>query len=527
MWNTDERSGRQLFRARGGRLSEWSKNLLAHGSSWDISLRLGCRPLPRLVGLALFFLVCTATRETLAKDAEGGGRPNFLIIMADDCTFNDLPMYGGLNAKTPNLDMLARESLVFERAFLCSAMCQPCRAELFTGQYPMRNGCAWNHSASRPGVRSLPQILGGVGYRVGIAGKIHVKPDSVFPFEKVDGYDRNCVRNPTNVHNLDAVRKFVSRDPTEPFCLVVALVEPHVPWVMGNPREYPPEEIKLPPNIADTQRTREDFGRYLAEISYMDGQVGELLEILETTNAAEDTVVLFTSEQGSQFPGCKWTNFNTGVHTAMMVRWPGITEGGERTSALVQYADVAPTLLEISGSSGDKETFDGSSFAGVLRGEASKHRDYVFGMHNNMPEGPAYPIRSVTDGRFHLIRNLTPDEIYIEKHLMGIKGEGALNNPYWGTWIWDASTDPKTYGLVKRYMTRPAVQLFDLAADPYEMKNLAEDPDFRSVREDLSAALEQWMKVQGDPGIEQDTDESLNAARRGKHRYYPGLSELK
>ncbi|MCB1226825.1 MAG: sulfatase-like hydrolase/transferase, partial [Verrucomicrobiales bacterium] len=72
--------------------------------------------------------------------------PNFLIVLADDCTFSDLPVYGGENAKTPNLDRLASESLVFNRAYLSEAMCQPCRAELYSGQYPMRNGCAWNHS---------------------------------------------------------------------------------------------------------------------------------------------------------------------------------------------------------------------------------------------------------------------------------------------------------------------------------------------------------------------------------------------
>ena len=73
--------------------------------------------------------------------------PNFLIIMADDCTHNDLPVYGGVNARTPNIDRLAAEGLVFARAYLSAAMCQPCRAELYTGQFPMRNGCAWNHSA--------------------------------------------------------------------------------------------------------------------------------------------------------------------------------------------------------------------------------------------------------------------------------------------------------------------------------------------------------------------------------------------
>ena len=291
--------------------------------------------------------------------------PNVLIIMADDCTHNDLPLYGGQNAKTPNIDALAASGLTFNKAYLASAMCQPCRAELFTGQYPMTNGCAWNHPASRPDMASMPQHLQPLGYRVGIAGKIHVKPASVFPFEKVSGFDPSCVRDPTNAHNLQGVRQFMAED-LSPFCLVVALVEPHVPWVMGDPSAYPPKKIKLPPNVADTPRTREDFGKYLAEITYMDSQVGELLQTLEDVGKADDTLVLFTSEQGSQFPGCKWTNWDTGLHTALVARWPGKITAGKRTDAIVQYCDVLPTLIELAGSSPDPGEFDGMSFRSVL-----------------------------------------------------------------------------------------------------------------------------------------------------------------
>ncbi len=447
--------------------------------------------------------------------------PNVLIIMADDCTHSDLAIYGGQNAHTPNLDALAQESLVFNRAYLCSAMCQPCRAELYSGQYPMRNGCAWNHSASRDSATSLPLYLGKKNYRVGLAGKVHVLPEAAFPFESVGGYDKSCVRNPTQSHDIAQVQEFISRDPKQPFCLVVALVEPHVPWVMGDAGQYPVDKIQLPPNIADTPRTREDYGRYLAEITYMDGQVGELLKVLELSGQAGETLVLFTSEQGSQFPGCKWTNWDTGVHTALVARWPGVVASGKRTDALVQYADVAATLIEAAGGSPGDWELDGTSFLSVLRGDSTEHRQYVYGMHNNYPEGPAYPIRSITDGSYHYLRNLTPDEVYIEKHLMGSSGDGALNNPYWSTWIWEASTNPHTYDLVKRYTHRPAEQLYQLSDDRFEMVNLAEDPQHAEVKQRLASQLEQWMTTQGDPGIEQDTPRSHQAAKRGEHRFFP------
>ena len=142
----------------------------------------------------------------------------------------------------------------------------------------------------------MPHHLGALGYRVGLAGKVHVKPQSVFPFQSIEGFDPNCVRNPTRAHDVAGIKRFMGEGKA-PFCLVVALVEPHVPWVMGDASQYPPKKLKLPPNIADTPRTREDFSRYLAEITYMDGQVGEILAVLEKTGKARDTLVLFTSEK--------------------------------------------------------------------------------------------------------------------------------------------------------------------------------------------------------------------------------------
>lgn len=469
------------------------------------------------VWLALICLVA------LAYPAEAApSKPNFLIIMADDLTHNDLPVYGGVNARTPNIDKLADEGLVFRNAYLSEAMCQPCRAELYSGQYPMRNGCAWNHSASRPNVKSMPHYLRTLGYRVGLAGKVHVKPDQAFPFESIGGFDPNCVRDPTRAHELTGIEDFFSRDDDEPFCLVVALVEPHVPWVMGDASQYPPDKIQLPPNIADNPRTREAFSRYLAEITYMDGQVGDILKSLADAGQAENTLTLFTSEQGAQFPGCKWTNWDTGLHTALIARWPGNVAPGTQTDGLVQYADVLPTLIDAAGGAWRFEPFDGHSVLPTLVGEADDTgRNYAYGIHNNLPEGPMYPIRTISDGTYRLIVNLQPDRLYIEKHLMGIQGSGRLNNPYWGEWIGTAWNTPHTYDLVQRYVSRPAVEFYHTAKDPYELNNLADDsdPELGMIRKRLQSELDRWMNAQQDPGAPVDTDEALKAARRGNHLY--------
>jgi N-sulfoglucosamine sulfohydrolase len=464
------------------------------------------------VGLACLFVPYIAA-------AAAGAQPNFLIIMADDCTHTDLPLFGGQNAKTPHLDRLASEGLVFDHAYLSEAMCQPCRSELYSGQHPMRNGAAWNHSGSRPETTALPQHLGKLGYRVGLAGKTHITPKKAFPFESVGGFDPSCVRDPTREHDLAAVTDFLLRDDLQPFCLVIALVEPHVPWVMGDASKYPPRKIKLPRYLADTDLTREAYSRYLAEITYMDAQVGEILATLNQTGRADDTLVLFTSEQGSQFPGCKWTNWDNGLHTALIARWPGQVPVGERTDAIVQYADVAPTLVDLAGGSPDDFAYDGTSFQGSLHDSAIPHRKYAYGIHNNIPEGPAYPIRTITNGKYRYIRNLTPDQIYIEKHLMGLRGNGFLNNPYWGTWVFESEANPWTERLVKRYMQRPAEEFYHTEADPFELTNLVEDAAHASLKDELSAELDRWMADQGDPGIPLDTKEAHAAAKKFQHKY--------
>lgn len=441
-----------------------------------------------------------------------GAPPNFLLIVGDDCTYTDLPLYGGTNAKTPHLDAMAERGLVFEQAYVGAAMCQPCRAELYSGQYPLSNGCAWNHSASRPETRSLPHFLRPLGYRVGIAGKVHVKPDDAFPFDSVPGFDPSCVRDPTQPHDFSGMAEYMEGE--EPFCLVIGLTEPHVPWVMGDASQYPPKKIQLPPNLADTPVTRQHFSNYLAEITYLDSQIGDILGALEASGKKDETLVLFTSEQGAQFPGGKWTNWNAGVHTALIAEWPGTVPAGKRTEALVQYADIAPTFVALAG--GEAETqWDGTSFAEVLRGERDTHRDFAYSLHNNLPEGPAYPIRSVTDGRFRYIRNLLPDEIYIEKHLMG---GGRLNNPYWATWVGDDPlANPGSYEAVKRYMRRPPEELYHSAIDVHERDDLSEDDGYGEQKARLSAALDAWMEAEGDPGAPVDTAEALQAARQGKH----------
>jgi N-sulfoglucosamine sulfohydrolase len=458
--------------------------------------------------VALLVLLCAG----LSFFADAADRPNVLIVIADDCGYNDLPLFGGQNVKTPRIDRLAESGMTFDNAYLSIAMCNPCRTELYTGFYPARNGSCWNHSAARPGTESIVHHLGDLGYRVGLTGKKHVGPPESFPFEKVLGCELSCVSQ-TAKFDEKGMKEFMTRSDDGPFCLVVALVVPHSPWTVGNPENFDQKDLKLPPNIADTPETRSDFAKYLAEIEVLDQHVGRTLDALEKTGKADNTIVIFTSEQGSQFPGNKWTNWNTGVHTGFIVRWPGKVKAGGRTGAVIQFADVLPTLIQAVGGDAASGGFDGSSFLPVLKGDTEKHREYAYFMHNNIPEGPPYPIRAVTDGRYHYIRNLAPDAIYIEKHVMGQMKWHA----YWPTWVFDTTFSPRTNMLVNRFLHRPAEQFYRVDEDPYEMTNLADGPAYADAKKRLSAELDRWMNDQGDPGAVIDTEEQWQASKQGKH----------
>jgi uncharacterized sulfatase len=440
-------------------------------------------------------------------------QPNILIIMGDDCTYSDLGLYGGTNVKTPNIDKLAAQGLTFNRAYLSEAMCAPCRAELNTGLYPMKTGVCWNHSATRTSVKGAAQYLKPLGYRAGLCGKTHIKPESVYQYEKIEGITSNAV---ADVSEFDpaGIEDFINLDKENPFFLLATFTSPHVPWTVGDPSHFNPKEIKLPPHMADTKATHEDFCKYLAEIEVLDQQIGMLLDVLQKSGEAENTLVIFTSEQGAQMPGVKWTNWDVGVHTGFVVKWPGNIEAGQRTDALIQYCDVLPTLLDIAGGKSSEEIFDGTSFLPVLQGKKEAHREYVYFMHNNIPEGPAYPIRAASNGTYTYIRNLSPENLYMEKHVMGT----TRWHEYWPSWVYEAGDNEHTNFLLNRYQKRPAEELYNLSDDPENFNNLIDDKKLKKVKKELSSKLDTWMKEQNDPGKILDQLEYEEAAKAGKHK---------
>jgi len=430
-------------------------------------------------------------------------RPNILFIVADDVTYSDLSCYGGSAIRTPNIDRLATQGVRFTRAYCAMSMCVPFRAELYTGLFPVRNGIAYNHSTARPGTQSIGHYLPALGYRVGLVGKKHVTPNDSFPFDAV----RGPLAGPD-------VRQYITRDADQPFCLFVCSSNAHPPWRGGDVSKIDRDGLTLPPVLHDNPVTRQTYAAYLAEVVALDDEVGAVLALLQETGRDKDTIVFFSSEQGWDFAFGKWTNWDIGVHTALVARWPGRVKPGTTTDALVQVADIVPTLVEAAGGDPKPLDLDGESFLPVLRGEKDTHRRYVYGLHNNVPEGRPYPIRSIRDDEFHYIVNLKHEELYHEKHLMTPGQAQRYDLQWWGA-LRDAaeSGDPKAKMLFEKYHQRPAEELYRVDEDVWELNNLADEPKFAPVKARLRAELERWMRQQNDSGAAMDTEEAYQANR--------------
>jgi len=330
-------------------------------------------------------------------------RPNFVVIMADDCTYRDLGTYGG-QAETPNLDKLAGEGMKFNRCFQATAMCAPTRQNLLTGIYPIRNGAYANHTQSHDHIKSIVHHLKPKGYRVALTGKRHIGPESVYPFEYSDN---------TNDPDFGFINDFVidNLNIDKPFCLFAMCSSPHVPWTYGDTSIYPVDQIKLAPYLIDTRDIRKAYSMYLAEISYFDRQVGDILQIIDNQQIRENTVVLVLSEHGNLFPFEKWTCYDGGLQSALLVRYPGKIEPGSETNAMVEYVDIVPTILDMAHTK-PRSRLDGKSFKSVLYGNTEAHKDFVFGVQttrgiNNATQ--AFGIRSIRNDSLKYILNLFPE----------------------------------------------------------------------------------------------------------------------
>jgi uncharacterized sulfatase len=458
------------------------------------------------------------SNANVANQKSTSKKPNFVFFFADDLSKNDIGAYGNAAVRTPNVDSLAEQGLKFLDAYTSMSTCAPSRSAMLTGLYPVRNGVFVNHASMHPDSPRLPQRLRDAGYRVFLHGKQHFNIEGMGGGEVAEafGFERiplqHWVDGRTYLLDFGNVEKALRecKDKGEPFFLFVASGNPHAP----HPEEtdFRPEDIVVHPNKIDTQRFREAYTRYYQDIVNLDDEVGQCLNVIQKLGLEEDTVFVFSSDHGNTM-FAKWTCYEEGLNVPLIVRWPGKIKPGE-TRAMVDLIDLLPTFLDIAGAPA-VENIDGRTFAKVLRGEQDRHRDYLFGIHNNRgnvrnfawleKKNPdyTYPIRSVRDGRYKLIENLNPSELFHSWMTGASTSADDLKDPeqFVGSWRDAARENPALKDRVKMMQKRPAIEFYDLQEDPFELKNLAEDAGQSERIAAMQEELKRWMQSQGDEGI--------------------------
>lgn len=438
-------------------------------------------------------------------------RPNIVFIMGDDLTMKDIQPYGSTQVHTPNIARLAKEGMCLDNMYNMVPVCSPTRQSLLTGLGPVRNGAWPNHTMIYDGIKTLPVYMKELGYNAALIGKRHYAPETAYPFDFLGGREQDNGKGQDV--DLSKAEDYIKKAKDKPFFLAFTSNQPHEPWNRGDQNAYDPEKIKLRPNMIDTKLTRKQMAKYFAEITYLDSLVGACLNIIDRQGLRENTVVMFATEQGNSFPFSKWTLYDQGLHSGFIVRWPGVVKPGTRNPAMLEYADVLPTMIEIAGgnpakiNTGSKDAygntgFDGMSFMKVLRGETAHMRDCVFAENTTrgiIKGSDAYAIRSARDMNFLYIHNLN-----YKNKFSNVVTQSAMFKQ------WLEKDQPRA----SFYETRPEEELYDINKDPFELKNLAYDPKYTAVKAGLKSKLEAFMRQQGDQGVK---TEMKALTRQPKH----------
>ena len=425
-------------------------------------------------------------KEKNKKNGRGEKRPNIAVFFSDDHSVLDSTAYGATDVRTPNMRRLAKVGLTFSHAFVASPSCAPSRAAMLTGLMPARNGAEANHSYSRAGIKGMPAYLHGLGYEIAAFGKVAHGRDAAR-----HGFDRHDRR-----YDAATVARYLDgRDSGKPLCLLVGTHQPHVPWPAND--GYAPAKLSVPPTHVDTPETREYRARYYTDVTIADTELGQIHDLARKKLGA-DTLVIYTSDHGAQWPLGKWNLYDAGIRTPLIAVWPGVIEPGTTTRAMVSWVDLLPTFVELAGGQPPKD-IDGRSFAAVLRGKAETHRKHIFATHSGDGRMNVYPIRCVRTERYKYILNLRADCRHTT-HIDLARGRDGL--VVWRSWERAAKTDAHAAAIVRRYAQRPREELYDLKADPREMRNLAASGEHQhhhqKTLKELRAVLAEWMTRQGD-----------------------------
>ncbi len=461
--------------------------------------------------LSMTIVVCWASivanlqRPTFAND-----RPNILLIISED-NGPELGCYGDRFATTPNLDRLAANGVRFETAYVTQSVCSPSRSSIFTGLYPHQNGQIGLATHQFTMFKEWPttySILKQAGYRTGLIGKTHVNPESVV--EKWVDFRAIKSSNFAKKNLQDYVKqsaRFINQS-DQPFFLSVNFPDAHWPvqnQVQGRPKRlHDPDELRPMPYVGfDNPRLREHIAGFYNCMSRLDECVGQLLEALEASGKADNTMVIYLGDHGAQFARGKIFVTEAGLRIPLIIRWPGKTKPGMVSEQMVSTVDLLPTMVAAAGVQ-PPPGLPGYNLAPVLKAEdSSPLREYLFGERNCDAATLHYPQRAVRDSRYKLIKTLLPGRLDPAAHHCMINGASNFRGSPTYEEL-DANGSEATKKAYETWLNPPQYQLYDLDNDPHEFVNLAEDPELSATKQRLIEQLNQWQVK---------TDDKLRSAR--------------
>jgi N-sulfoglucosamine sulfohydrolase len=434
--------------------------------------------------------------------ARGAERPNVILIIGDDISWDDFGCYGSAAARTPHIDRLARNGIQCLNAFLTASSCSPSRSSIVTGRYPHNNGAASElHRPIASNIVRFPALLRASGYYTVLSGKNHMsqeKPPSGVaplrePFEVVDAgrTDGNRGAHGKWVEHLQ------QRPRDRPFFFWFASLDAHRAWdadVEWDEAAYGPKhdpaKMNVPPFLVDDAETRSDLASHANEVTRLDHFVGRVVAELERQDLMKNTLLFITADNGRPFPRAKTRLHDTGMKTALVAHWPaGIQRTGTSRSSLVSIIDLAPTILDVAGIPAP-ESVQGVSLRPLFAAPDAQVRSLVFSEHNW--HDYAANARSVRDVEYLYILNLRPeapwqgpaDSVRSPSHvaLQAAAAAGKLSRAQRDVFL----------------APRPREELYRTDVDPNQLNNLVDQPAHAHALQRLRGLMNQWRDETAD-----------------------------
>ena len=393
--------------------------------------------------------------------------PNFIFYLADDQDLLDYGIYGNPKVHTPAVDALAKEGMRFTNFYTAQAICAPSRSQIFTGMHPLKNGCMANHLPVKPNLKTVIDYMKAEGYEVVLAGKGHVKPNSVFQWSK---YFKSVDHRYLPLDKLENYLENVKK----PFCVFVTSDFPHGPYPKIS--EYTNEDIHQLPY--DQGNFRKFKTGYYQNIRDDNAQLEQVLELVKANGFVDNSIFIYASDHGISG---KWGVAEQGLKVPFIVRWPGVVEANSVSETMLNFVDILPTFLDIIGADIPQD-LDGKSFQPTLKGNTDPIHDYIFSLatKQNIQKCKVFPSRAIRGKRFKFIRNYNSIEVVESNY---------GSNPVINAFIRKGA---------ESFPNVPFEELYDLELDPYQEQNLINNPEYLEQKNRLSSALENWMIAQND-----------------------------